>query len=311
MKVSVLIMTYNHERYVGRALDGALMQQTSFPFEILVSEDASTDATRSIVQEYAARHPDKIRLILSERNVHTNEIVTRGLRAARGDYVALLDGDDFWTAPDKLQAQADFLDANPDCALCVANSYVVDEAVDPVLGELWTSSAEAPVRGFDEMLHGNPFTTNTAVLRRNGIPLIGDWYTALFPATDWPLYLHQAQYGSVCFINRPLGAYRLHAGGLYSPLSRATKLRAWANLYDKVALAMPERARAVRRAGFRSLQDFAWAYLREGDAAGARLAVRLALGLGWPSLRAAPELVRFAIEALLRRAAPPAPGPAP
>ena len=99
MKVSVLVMTYNHERFVAQALDSALMQEVAFDWEILVSEDCSTDRTREIVVEYARRHSDRIRLLLSERNVRSNYVVRRGIEAARGTYVALLDGDDFWTSP--------------------------------------------------------------------------------------------------------------------------------------------------------------------------------------------------------------------
>ncbi len=107
--VTVLVMTYNHERYIRRALDGALGQELTVPYEVLISEDCSTDGTREIVEAYARRHPDRIRLVLSPANLRSNEVVARGFRAARGRYLALLDGDDFWTAEDKLQAQFDFL----------------------------------------------------------------------------------------------------------------------------------------------------------------------------------------------------------
>ena len=86
-----------------QALDSALAQRLPQPYEILVSEDCSTDGTREIVQEYAESHPHVVRLLLSERNLHSNEVVARGFRAARGRYVALLDGDDYWTSDDKLR----------------------------------------------------------------------------------------------------------------------------------------------------------------------------------------------------------------
>ena len=82
-RVSVLVVTYNHERYISQALDSVLMQQTNFDWEILVSEDCSTDRTRHIVKEYAARHPGLLRLILSEKNLHSNEVVARAIRAAQ------------------------------------------------------------------------------------------------------------------------------------------------------------------------------------------------------------------------------------
>jgi cellulose synthase/poly-beta-1,6-N-acetylglucosamine synthase-like glycosyltransferase len=117
-RVTALVMTYNHERFIGQALDSVLMQETNFDYGILISEDCSTDRTREIIQEYATRHPERIRLILSDHNLRTNEIVTRGIREAQGEYVALLDGDDYWLARHKLQNQVDFLDTHPECSVC-------------------------------------------------------------------------------------------------------------------------------------------------------------------------------------------------
>ena len=99
----MIIPTYNHERFIAQALESVIAQRTDFDFEIIVSEDCSTDSTRQIILDWKARYPDRIRLILSDRNVHSNEVVARAFRAARGTYVALLDGDDFWTYSKKLQ----------------------------------------------------------------------------------------------------------------------------------------------------------------------------------------------------------------
>ncbi len=116
-KVSVVVCTYNHAPFIDQALASVLGQDTSFRFEVIVSEDCSNDATRDIVLRWRDEHPDRIRLLLSERNLRSNEVVARGFRAATGEYVVLLDGDDYWTSPQKLQRQADFLDAHRDCAL--------------------------------------------------------------------------------------------------------------------------------------------------------------------------------------------------
>src|SRR3954469_6898978 len=118
MKVSIIIVTYNHDKYVIQALESILAQKTTFPFEILISEDCSTDKTREIVMQYAERNPERIRLFLSECNINTNFVVSRAIAAARGDYLALLDGDDFWISEAKLQQQAEFLDQRPEFSLC-------------------------------------------------------------------------------------------------------------------------------------------------------------------------------------------------
>jgi len=112
MKVSILIVTYNHEEYVASAINSVLMQDVSFDYEIVIGEDASTDRTREIVLEFQERYPDKIRALLrdaadaeSDRaaGVGGKRGFVNGLKACKGQYVALLDGDDYWTDPRKLQ----------------------------------------------------------------------------------------------------------------------------------------------------------------------------------------------------------------
>ncbi len=103
LRASVLVMTYNHAGLIRQALDSVLMQRTSFDYEIVISEDRSTDGTREIVTEYQRRFPNRVRLLLSAENLNSLAVVSRGIRACRGEFVALLDGDDYWTDPAKLQ----------------------------------------------------------------------------------------------------------------------------------------------------------------------------------------------------------------
>ena len=127
VKVSVVVITYNHERYIRQALDSVLSQQTSFDFEVIISEDCSTDTTREIIFEYSKRYPDKIRLLLSETNVRSPWVVQRAIMAAHGEYVALLEGDDYWISPQKLQKQAEFMDTHPECVLSWHQVEYIDE----------------------------------------------------------------------------------------------------------------------------------------------------------------------------------------
>src|SRR6478736_8585051 len=117
MKASTLIVTYNQEKYIEQAVRSALMQETNFPHEIVIGEDCSTDGTREIVARLAAENPGRIRAILRPRNLgmHENHRATHA--ACDGKYVAMLEGDDYWVDPLKLQKQANFLDAHPECCL--------------------------------------------------------------------------------------------------------------------------------------------------------------------------------------------------
>src|SRR5437762_2491810 len=125
MEVSVLLTTYNHEKYIAQALDSVLMQETNFDFELVILEDCSTDSTRDIVLAYQKKHPRKIRLRLAKRNVHSNKPFAEEFQAAPSPYIAMLDGDDYWSSPAKLQKQVEFLKVHPDYMLCFHNALRV------------------------------------------------------------------------------------------------------------------------------------------------------------------------------------------
>ena len=115
--VSVAMITYNHEKYIRQAIQGALNQQTAFPYELVVGEDCSLDRTRQIVLDFQRRFPHRVRAITGPRNVGGHENARRVLQACRGKYIAFCEGDDYWHNPLKLQVQVDFLEANPDYGL--------------------------------------------------------------------------------------------------------------------------------------------------------------------------------------------------
>lgn len=114
MKLTVAILTYNQEQYICEALDSVLMQEVNFDYEIVVGDDCSKDSTPAILQEYAARYSGKFNLILNTENVGISKNYQNVLYACQGEYIALLEGDDYWTDKTKLQKSVDFLDAHPD-----------------------------------------------------------------------------------------------------------------------------------------------------------------------------------------------------
>ena len=131
-KLSVVLITYNHAKYIKEALDGILMQKVNFPFEIVVGDDCSTDGTKEILREYAAKHPGKFKLILREQNLGRPTLnVYLTSMECRGDYLAYLEGDDFWTDENKLQKQVDFLDSHEDYSATTHSFRVIDENSNP------------------------------------------------------------------------------------------------------------------------------------------------------------------------------------
>jgi hypothetical protein len=219
-KLSVLLTTYNHERFIGRSLDAILGQRTSFPFEVVVGEDRSTDRTREIVLDYRRRHPGRIRLVLPERNLGPNGMYAATLDAVRGEQIAMCDGDDQWTSPDKLARQSAFLDANPRYDMCFHGCTVVfDDGRPP------RPPVHPPQRtfAFKDLAFGNVIAASSVVMRhftRADIPA-GLWETRF---TDWATWLMSTRRGPAAYLDDLSCVYRVHAGGLWGGRGREDQL---------------------------------------------------------------------------------------
>ena len=131
--VSVLMITYNHEAFISQAIEGVLMQKTSFQIELIIGEDFSTDNTRKICQEYQKIYPDRIKLLLPGTNLGMMQNFKSTLEASVGKYIALCEGDDYWTDPLKLQKQVEFLEDNLDYSFSFHKVKVISEGVEHLL----------------------------------------------------------------------------------------------------------------------------------------------------------------------------------
>jgi glycosyltransferase involved in cell wall biosynthesis len=267
--VTVLIVTYNHARYIAAAIDSALRQRADFAIEILISEDCSTDGTREIIQRYVADYPDKLTAIYSDHNVRSNEVVARGLRRARGRYVSMLDGDDFWVSDTKLRDQAAYLDAHPEVSAFFHNAVVAEG--DTITGMRWTRRDQQAIVTKEDIWEGNPFATCAGMMRSSCIRDVPAWYADFFPMTDWPLYALCSKVGNLAFVDETVGVYRLHSGGLVSGLQGRSKFDLMEGFYRRMAEVMePATVRSVRRGCSRYFFEWSKRYLAEGDVACAR-----------------------------------------
>lgn len=270
VEVSVVVMTFNHARFIRQALDSVLAQRGARRYEVLISEDCSTDGTREIVVDYQRRYPDRIRLLLSEHNLRSNAVVRRGIEAARGAYVAFLDGDDYWTDPDKLEKQVEFLRAHPQCSMCFHNARVVDEEGTREARN-WTPANQPRFTGFEDIWMGNFIPMCSAMFRRTALERIPAWYESLFPITDWPLHILSARHGAIGYLDEVMGVYRQHGGGLYSAQSEAQKQEQTLAFYRTMNANFDYRYdKLVRGALSRYFFEWAEEYKRRGDFARAR-----------------------------------------
>ena len=133
IKVSIMVLAYNHEKYIRKALESMVTQKTDFKFEIVIGEDYSTDNTREIIREYHRKYPDIIKPLFRKKNLGPCRNLVSTMRRCTGEYVAFMECDDFWTDPLKLQKQADYLDSHPDYAGVMCNTMVVNRYDKPMV----------------------------------------------------------------------------------------------------------------------------------------------------------------------------------
>ena len=213
--VSICCISYNQEKYIRETIEGFLIQKTNFPVEIIIHDDASTDATAKIIQEYATQHPELFVTILQNENQWSKgggSIFARFVfPKASGKYIALCEGDDYWTDPYKLQKQVDFLEENEDCSLCFHASKHVN-----------TNNPEKfhvhhpkiiPTDYKFEMKHvilggGGFMATNSMVFLKEHIMERPEWMDKV-PIGDLPLMLLLASKGKIGYVDDVMSVYRI------------------------------------------------------------------------------------------------------
>jgi glycosyltransferase involved in cell wall biosynthesis len=288
VKVSAMITAYNHERFIGAAIEGFLAQKTSFPCELVIVDDCSTDGTREVIRRYWERWPDRIRVILNRHNTGGYRALVRGYNACRGQYVAPLDGDDYWVGPDKLQRQADLLDSRPDCAMCFHSVTMIweDGSREPMVlrpGRIRNAYV------LDDLLETN-FIGACSPMYRKGLFAEHPAWFFLTPVADWTHHILHARHGSVGYIDEPMGVYRQHGGGVYSTIGRTQRLSIAIECLRRFRCALERRhRRTIARSLAAHYLGLAHVHLQEGDIAAARMWARRCVlesvsGGRWPGV---------------------------
>lgn len=216
--VSVRVFCYQHAEFIREALDGVFSQQTSFPFEVVIGDDHSTDGTFEILLECQEKYPEQIRLLRSKSNLQgklklpIHNILTR--LVCKGKYIAVLDGDDFWTDPKKLQRQVDYLEANPGTSGCFTDLVIVDQSGVPMDPRPFWNDPYKESYGQRDCLAelGSSYGTATLVYRssvwEDGLP---DYF--LEAGSDFLLDLVITEQGTLDYLPGETASYRIHEGG--------------------------------------------------------------------------------------------------
>ena len=210
--LSVCIITYNHEQFIRQAIDSVLLQECTFPIEIVIGEDCSTDSTGAICQEYARKYAH-VKLLDNETNLGMVNNFLRTSKACTGKYIAMLEGDDYWTDPHKLQKQVDFLEANPDFVLCFHNKKHQQYANVQLEGFYEHTSDKTFIA--HEVFEANIHTL-TVVFRNvlKNHPLHTQFNT--LPLYDFALWAYLSLHGKCAYLNFVGANYRLHNTSVFS-----------------------------------------------------------------------------------------------
>lgn len=218
--VSVCMITYNHEEFVAEAIEGVLMQQTDFDYQLIIGEDCSTDDTRKICETYLEKYPNRIELLPSEKNLGMMPNFIRTLNTCTGKYIALCEGDDYWTDPLKLRKQVDFLEGNQNFTICFHQSKQLFDNGD--IAD-FNNYKEDKTFTLQDIITNNTISTASCVFRNHHLHF-PKWYFQS-PAGDWALHILNAQFGDIYYMNDSMSIYRIHKNGIWIGLDDKQRLQ--------------------------------------------------------------------------------------
>jgi glycosyltransferase involved in cell wall biosynthesis len=244
--VAIWMVTYNHEAYVVEAIESVLMQQTHFDFKLYIGDDCSKDNTRKIIQAYQEKYPHKIELLLHEKNLGASPngiFMYQHCIQTGAKYIALCEGDDYWTDPFKLQKQVDFLEANQDCTICFTRANM-QKGSEMTLHEVPKPFNKVPFF-YEELLRYYNFITTASVLFRNQENLvIPDWITTL-PFGDLGVYKVVSQHKKIACLDEIMSVYRIHGEGIWSKVKPIEAEKKYLDFYKNMFVHLSENEQKI------------------------------------------------------------------
>jgi glycosyltransferase involved in cell wall biosynthesis len=224
MKLSILLFCYNQEGYIQQAVESVLCQNIPFPFEIVVADDHSTDATRTLITALLEKTSVTYRMLPSDRNLGISRNYERGFAACKGDYIAVLEGDDYWTNPNRIVRLVAIMDARPDAVVVFNRKNVLYEASGATVCDEWPHATDQTEFSTIDMIIDNPISNmSTTLLRRQALTRLDSSLYAL-EIDDYMLGIALSEHGVLIKVKDPMTLYRVHSKGFFSGLNKKVAL---------------------------------------------------------------------------------------
>jgi glycosyltransferase involved in cell wall biosynthesis len=229
MKISIVVTAYNHEKYITQCVESILCQKGDFEKEVIVGEDCSTDNTRSILQQFQQKNPGTIFLLPAQENLGVTKNLKRCLDVCTGEYIAICEGDDYWTDEKKLVKQKLFLDEHQDCSMCFSALMIYFEDTNTFLPNI------LPTQDFlntEQLIERNDIANfSCCMYRASVVKLLPPGIFSMYIA-DWMFNIACSQLGRLGFIREFMSVYRKHSGAAWSGMSTLDSLRKTCELMD-------------------------------------------------------------------------------
>jgi glycosyltransferase involved in cell wall biosynthesis len=243
ISLSVCIITYNHADYIEQAVLSVISQKTSFNFEILIGEDCSTDQTADILRRLQVRYPGRLSVIYRDKNIGGPRNFEETLNACRGEFVAFLEGDDFWTYDDKLETQVAYLKQHPRASFCYhrvrsLNLTGLPEHIFPPENPPAETTFQFVFQEY------NPIHITSIVARRSQLDGLHEWRKDL-QVGDWPIALFLTTVGYGGYISAEMSRYRIHSEGLWTRLPDRIRLIYIYQMYLRISNRLSQQERIL------------------------------------------------------------------
>jgi len=298
------MVTYNHEKFIDQAIESVLFQRTSFPMKLFIGEDCSSDKTAAICLKYEVENPEVIEVIFNKRNIGAtnNAVKTYDVCFSSGaKYIAMLEGDDYWTDPYKLQKQVDFLEANDDFALCACCNTVVNcQNGQDYITYKENNNSDKVFLYSDILQNQTPFKTGSIVFRnyfQDGIP---EWFSKA-PFGDLLIMLFCCQFGKAILLKDIMSVYRIHNEGMWSKLKYEDQLKLKMSFYSFISKKFPSKyKREIINEYLKIFTEFSKYYFKERQFHKI-LYLELDLFMLCPTLYISKSFIKNKIRALIKK----------